>query len=397
MKTRWMAVLGVAAMVAGGCDSAGGSDYEGWPNNQAVQDDGAGELAFAGLALEQENGGLDLEDEVPSFDEWQAVDPAAFEEDELADVDAVDVADPELEPEVKDGKAVAFSLLAVWGHKNFTQDFGDPVDWSGSFSVSKGVMKVARVIAFEKGDSLVKDDDLRAVSFHSVTGPHHDGLLLRVVVPKAVLAEKPMLTIDAGPVQMALTLESLQDLQEVITVDAQGNRMVLVGVKHGLDAGCPKGLFGGYWKRISPKGGVFGGKWGGMGGEANGKAYGIWGTRKNGNRVFFGVYAGADGQKGLLAGHWQPFPEAGKGGTLVGHWIGKDGAIHGMVKGVYGGGEAQGDGKGSFQAVWKAACGPQAECKKDAAACAPAPKPDCLCDAAGDPSLCVCSDDTPVE
>lgn len=391
MKTRFWA-LGMAVMMAA-CEG-GGSDYEAWPT-QAVADDGEGELAFAGLALEAENGGLSMEDELPAFGDWEEIDPAAFADDAAAGVDAVEVADPEQEPELLDGKVAAYSLLAVWGHKNFTQG-GDPVDWSGSFSVSKGVVKAAKVIAFDPADALVKDGDLRAVTFVSHTLPHHDGLLLRVLVPKAALAGKPMLTIDAGPVQMALSVESLDGLQEVVTVDDQGNRMVLVGAKHGLDAGCPKGLLGGYWKRLSPKGGVFGGKWGSMGGEAHGKVIGIWGTRKSGERAFFGLYAGKDGKRGLLAGHWQPFPEEGKGGTLVGHWIGKGGAIEGGLKGVYGGGEAEGDGKGSFQAVWKAACGQKGECKKDGAACAPTPAPECQCDPAA-ADLCICADDTAVE
>lgn len=394
MKTRWMTALGIVAMALVGCEG-GAPETTTAEAPTLAQDDGAGELAFAGLALEQDNGGIDL-DAPPSAEDWEAMDPASFGEDELAELDGIDLPDPADEPGVKEGNAAAFSLFAVWGHKHLTKDFGEPTDWSGSFSVSAGAIKVARVIRFDKGDALVPDGDPRAVTFQSVTGPHHDGLLLRIVVPKAALADKAMLTIDAGPVQMALSLESLDGLQEVITVDELGNRMVLVGERHELDGACPKGLVGGYWKRLSPKGGVFGGKWMAVNGDADGKVYGIWGTRKNGKRVFFGVYASNGAPKGMIAGRWQAFPEAGAGGTMQGHWIGTDGAVHGMLKGVYGGGEAEGDGKGTFQAVWKEACGAKVVCE-DPAACGPAPKPDCLCDAAGDPSLCICADEAPVE
>lgn len=391
-----------------GCEGSLAPSGSAGDESQPGAETGTSDLAYAGLALEAENGGIDL-DSPPSFDAWAAEAGDELGEDPAADVDAPDMEDPEQEPGFAEGKVAVYHLLAVWGHKQFEKDFGDVVDWSGAVSVSKGKVQVERVIAFDpKGDHLVPDQDPRAVTFTSHTGPHHDGLVLRIVVP-AGAAEEPTVTFATAPLTATYAASELDGLQEVITVDDLENKVLFLGQKQSFDKPCPKGLVGGFWKRLNAKGGIFGGKWMAANGKVDGKLFGIWGKRNNGDRVFFGTYVSGDKAfKGILAGHWKPFPKGGAkqvhGGSFVGHWVGKGGGVDGMLKGLYGDGDEQSDGKGFFKGVWHAACGGEgkpAPCDGDLGDCAPDAAPECLCadePTDGDaPAMCVCADDTPIE
>jgi hypothetical protein len=287
--------------------------------------DEADEIA---AALEQENGGLDMDDEAPAFgldDDFVAADV----DDSVAYADAL-AEDTETVAMIDAPGAVAADLAILWGQLPPDLAPEDYVrDWSGRLSINRGGLIVRRTVRFEpETDRVLPRTDRTEVRFTSVTRPHNDGLLLTVVDPDP----------SAGP--LVLTYERddgashelvLADLLEgplVRDVGDDGDRIVAVALRRDRDP-CDHGFGRGRWHALRDHLGRMIGRIFDAAGEPIGHIRGAWGRRESGEQVFFGKYIDAEGRfRGIFGGHYRD-------GEMVGRWLtrgGEHGRLHGMYR-----------------------------------------------------------------
>jgi len=308
MKTR-LAPLLALALLGPGC--------------LAEEADEADEIASA---LEDDNGGLTMDDELPMFgadddfaaaalgDQVEYVDPMEQDESVAVMMDGPD--------------AVVARVQLLWGQ---LPPDGQPDlrNWSGRISINRGALLVRRTIAFDPvTDRILQRTDAQQVDFTSVTAPHVDGLVLVIVDPQPDSSEPLTLSyasIADGEVYTA-TLGAL--LAGPVVADlGDGNRMAGVALARPIDA-CDHGFLRGRWRAVAPGRGVF------MGGVADGEGApighvrGLYGRRLNGEQVFFGKYIDLDGHfRGIFGGHYQD-------GDFRGRWLTRAGE-HGVLGGEY--------------------------------------------------------------
>lgn len=300
-------------------------------------------------ALDTDDGAMSLENEAPFFADPAVRDLAEF------------VAAPQELQSAEDPSAPAanlrsYHLAIVWGHLPGANDTttADPdpvaVDWTGSVSVAKGAVGVARTLAFDARDSLVRDGSKRTVSFVSHTLPRVDGLYLHVVIP----ADAPQtLRFDTASLKTDIDLASLKD--EFVGGERLGdgrNGMVYGGYPD--VAGCARGLAFGRWVKARPGLGRFRGRVMDGGGDTIGHVRGVWGhAPKRDVNVFFGKYIGTDGDtRGLLGGTYG-------GGEAKGRWKAREagGAVDaGGVQIRYFDGYEKADGRGVWMGRWSEKC-----------------------------------------
>lgn len=278
-------------------------------------------------ALEEENGGLDMEDEAPLFGEPEAL-AAAEVASAVPFTDAM-AEDAETVAMLEQPGAVHGNVALIWGQlppDAAPEDYAR--DWSGRLSVNRGALIVRRTIRFEPAtDAILPRVDRTFVDFESVTRPFADGVVLTIVDP----------TPGAGPLTLtydladgsthAIDLASLLDGPEVREVDSQGDRIAAVALRN-ADA-CDHGFLRGRWRALRPGLGGLLGEVSDDDGALIGHVRGIWGQRQNGERVFFGKYIDADGAfRGIFAGHWAA-------GDFHGRWLvaaGERGRLDGMYR-----------------------------------------------------------------
>jgi hypothetical protein len=290
----------------------------------ACVDDGATDADTVAAALEQDNGGLDMEDEAPIFgadDELAAASieaSNAFTDDMAADGESLALAPG----------AVKASLVLVWGQ--LPPDLAPEEyarDWSGTLRVDRGAIIVRRTIAFENAtDRVLPRTDRTSVEFTSVTRPFNDGLVLTVVDPDPAAGPMTLTYELADGTSHSLVLSELLDGPVVVEVDDQGDKIAAIALRD-RDA-CDHGFVRGRWRALRPGLGGMIGVVHDADGTPNGHIRGIWGARRNGEQVFFGKYIAEDGTfRGLFAGHYAD-------GELRGRWLTR-GGDHGLVHGMY--------------------------------------------------------------
>lgn len=298
-----------------GCDTA------------APTDENADQIA---ADIEADTGNLDTSDEAPMFG-----DPLLFSDEGLDDVETdIDdsiAGDAEVvamrDAADSSDAAAAYDVLVAWGHADFTRDFGEPRDWSGTLRVNRGAIVVRRAIRFDRGDAILPRDDRTAVSFHSVTGPHHDGLRLLVLDPDPTSDQPLTLSYELGDVTHDVAIDTLLDGPESVDVDDLGNRVVAVAERHRLDP-CARGFMRGRWRQVRQHFGVLRGRIASADGELTGHMRGIYGVRRDGSHVFFGKAIGTDGSfRGLFAGRY-------RAGRFAGRWLNREGEF-GVLGGAY--------------------------------------------------------------
>ncbi len=314
-------------------------------------------------ALEQENGGLTMEDEAPAFG-----DPDAFRDvpeyepvdDELAD-------DPAIDEMRERPDAVQVNLIVEWGQIPGNPDNETPRNWSGVFHVNRGAMVVRRVIKFEeRTDELLSRPDRQHVPFTSVTLPHHDGLILTIIDPEPE-SDEPLVFSYASPFPRSddpdaptdenattdrptepqtivrVPVRDLVDGRVELLVDDAGNRMVAAAMARPLDI-CERGFLRGRWQKVEEGRGRFVGRVMNDDGEPVGHIRGIYGQRESGEQVFFGKFINREGEfRGIFKG------EHGDG-SFRGRWVHRAGE-HGVLGGAYREGDA-GSEAGHFVGRW---------------------------------------------
>lgn len=274
-------------------------------------------------AIEKANGGLSMDDEVPTFGNEALFQAAAIEGD-AAESDAMssEVSSMQAMPGVR-----VRNVLLLWGQLPADPEPTSVRDWSGRLELNRGGMLIRRRIAFEAltGDRILARTDRALIEFVSRTRPASDGLVLTVVDPAP--GTSPLtLTYTPADGSGARVLELRELADGPIVVDAgDGNRMVLSARDRDP---CDHGMMRGRWQSLGERGGVYLGVVADEDGTPIGHVRGFWGTRKNGDQVFFGKYIADDGQfRGILAGHFDD-------GRFQGRWITRAGE-HGKLHGVY--------------------------------------------------------------
>lgn len=290
--------------------------------------------ASIGAALEEENGGLSMEDEAPAF----GMDL------ELAELELLS-ADPVLpDPLETDARvlsmrsapdAVVYRVAIVWGQIPGDRTNDAPHDWSGALGTNRGAMLLRRAIAFEpETDRIIGRPDERSIAFTSVTLPHHDGLVVDIVDPDPASPDPIGLgysgdlpgELGSESPPLAIPLRALLDGPVELRADADGNRMIAVAQAMPVDV-CAHGFVMGRWHRVEEGRGVILGRVVDASGELVGHLRGIYGVRESGEQVFFAKYVGVDGTfRGILRGHYGE-------GHFEGRWVTRNGDIGGLAGG----------------------------------------------------------------
>ena len=275
--------------------------------------------------LELENGGLDTEDEAPSFGEVETFTAASIEAGAAVD----DTMDRDTEvAALRDRTDVQrLRVAAVWGRMPPSREEVTRTDWSGRIEVSRGAIVVRHRIGFEETtDRLMPRDTRTAVAFQSVTGPFADGLVLEVLAD----ADLGSITLSYVPNtgdRLDIALSDLLAGPLSTERDANGNRIVVTALRRDRDD-CDHGFMRGRWHALRPGLGGFRGIVTDADGAPIGHMRGIYGTRRNGEQVFFGKFINREGQfRGIFAGHYRD-------GSFVGRWLTRDGE-HGRLGGHY--------------------------------------------------------------
>ncbi len=365
-------IIAIALLIAGlGCQ------------NDSVAPDAA--LTEQGIDLDSPTGGLSTSDEAPAFGEPDMF--AAFSTEASFD-----------DPIEKCGRADSleargarfFEFRAIWGRladANVTNAVDPcPLDWSGTLHMEGGIIVIKKIIAFEANDSVSRVDS-STIAWVSHTGPHVDGIQVRLIVPSDSLfcgACIPALTLSTGPYSKTFTMAELLALDVVSPVDTCGNAISITSVL--TPPGCPHGQLMGAWKLTDLDSltsadslenggvvhGVFRGIWIGKGGRIGGHLRGVFGLNAAGEHVFFGKYIDLTGRfMGILRGkgglRGAPSLTGGNGngrdkgaeikrprGWFAGEWIDSNLNVQGRLRGRW---IASEEGKGFFHGIWGMRCG----------------------------------------
>lgn len=276
-------------------------------------------------ALEQANGGETTADEAPMFADEAAFDAAGIEAD-TAITDTM-ANDPGVTTIASAPGVASERVVIAWG-KLPADPNATARDWSGSLTISRGALVVSRTIGFEDAtDHLLPRTSKDTVAFTSVTKPFVDGLALRVLDPTPASADPLTLTYTPANGGTSYTLDLAQLATGPLVVDAGDGSKIVAAALHDKD-GCEHGFMRGRWHQLLPDLGVYRGLVVAPDGAVIGHVRGIYGQRKNGDKVLFGKFIDDAGHfKGILAGTYG-------GGDFDAKWIAKDGD-HGIVKGKY--------------------------------------------------------------
>lgn len=335
-----------------------------------VGDTGQGdpaEVAAVQEALELDDGGFDTADAAPMFGEEAAFAEAGLDLEDPAIGDPIAAYGPDGAPAPDADEARAINVLVLWGQLRVDRDVESPRRWDGDVATTVGGLVLRRAIRFEDPtDAVLPRTDPQSIAFTSVTGPHHDGLLVSLVPPR--LPEDGALPPEGEP-ELTISLAGLEDIvittaqlaegyRTAIPVDDERNFVVVTTLPNHP---CPDGVLAGIWRHVGRGYGTFRGRWMGEGGELRGHVQGLWGTNRAGRQIFFGKYIGNAGEfRGLLRGVWGD-------GAFTGVFVDRDGAYRGGLRGDYGMIDAAVPGDGLFGGHWVEACeaegcGPDGEC-----------------------------------
>ncbi len=298
--------------------------------NGCALEDNAPDAAEIAAELEKENGGLDMEDEVPLF-----ASDADFSDDALAISDVPVTDDMEQNEEVAaylemaDGPdAELYQTTVIWGR--FPGDLENEVayNWSGTLSVNRGAIIIRSVLAFDGLDRLEPRVDPRVVAFRSATRPHRDGLRLSIVDPDPRSEEPLVLRYrNMSGEEFTARMDDLRERPRSREMDEAGNRIVAFSLRRPVDV-CAHGFVGGLWHKVAEGRGRILGRVVNGTGDVIGHVRGIYGQRRSGDRVFFAKYIDRDGRfMGILRGTYGD-------GEFAGRWLHREGD-RGAVGGEY--------------------------------------------------------------
>lgn len=371
-----------------GCDSGSGPAAPGTPV--------AGELN-----LDDEYGGLTMDDEAPAFGQ-----PGAFADELLAeDTEYTDKYDTDHEVSgIRNSRGTrVYTLRISWGKLIRLRDDDSTgcryqemaYNWDGALSVDRGAILLKKTILFENGDYIHKRSDRRTLEWSSTTGPHYDGILVQIIDPPASRpdssgnADTPpeaapnTLTFKTRLYSRTFTMDELARISEVIPIDRCGTAVSFNGFLVS-DRPCPRGFLAGIWKPLPADSipeppvppdslsyaasdstggageirGHFYGNWIQANGALAGHLRGVYGVNSEGRRVFFGKYIDLTGRfRGILRGTYGAMSEAmyaDTAGYFGGEWIDRRGTVTGYLDGHWVSGRRW--DRGMFHGKWWTDC-----------------------------------------
>lgn len=281
------------------------------------------EVAAIAEALELQDGGLTMTDELPMFGDTELFDAADIAPEDMVE-DAFETDDAVMTM-LQLPDAVVFHTAVLWGQLPPDPSVTTPRNWSGAISVNRGAIIVRRTIRFEgPTDNLLPRNDPRVVPFTSATLPHHDGLRFDVIDPTPESPEPLVVTyVDHNNKVFEVPMAVLVNGPESQVVDGLGNRVAGVALPQLVDL-CQHGMLGGRWHKRAEGRGNFVGVVANPLGDPIGHMLGIYGVRQNGDKVFFGKYINANGQfRGIFAGRYGE-------GHFAGRWKHASGDVGGL-------------------------------------------------------------------
>jgi hypothetical protein len=288
----------------------------------------------------------------------------AFGSEVFAEAFGVGVEGPEMaaevaaEPEIASiapERAPIYHVMALWGRLRPNQNAWSRLRWNPALRVAEGdVVRVRRSIFFEPGDVVHPQEVRSIVEMSSITGPHVDGVIAQVALPRPILEATPttvaplpraFLAFESTPFSVTIPAGKLDELGFMEIIDDVGNGVMLTAVRR-MPSPCAVGFMAGRWARTSNTGGVFGGVWQQTNGRREGYVVGRWGVTATGEQRFRGKVVNLQGEfLAYMSGGYDD-------GEYKGELHGRGGAVLGHVRGRYSGE----DGHGVFQGVWRQAC-----------------------------------------
>ena len=276
-------------------------------------------LTFGGCSVSStEATETDVVVDAGEFGEFKANnEEPAFGDPEIAEMltEETDFADPVADmPEIveaeNDEATDIYCLRMVWGNLEGDSGVAELTDWSGSLTLTRGGIVVARLIRFEPRQDYILPryndsgvfvpEQLRWVS---KTSWHFDGLVTRILIPPSVTDEVVMLTFESEQLSITFPFYELAELDTLINIGF-GNAISFQATQY-QPQGHLYGTLSGRWGRDEEGNGIFYGLWFNAAGTIGGTVRGRYGTDSTGNNIFVGKYinnAGSFG--GLLKGSW---------------------------------------------------------------------------------------------
>lgn len=274
--------------------------------------------------LVDEFGGYRATSEQPGFG-----DDELLADDELeVEVNDPLLGSPEITALTSDPESGLFHLRIVWGQIPLDTTATDPIDWSGSLTITRGAEIVRRLIRFEEGqDYLVERTERKLIEWVSQTTIHNDGIAVDLFVPPPILIldstevvdindegdttitwvvdtldpEPVMVTFETGPYSRTFTLAELAALDTIVELD-NGAKVAF----HALQVfrvPCPGGFVIGGWGYDDQGQGRFRGRWMSERGDIIGWLNGHFGQNEEEQNVLFGKWINRNGDcEGFMRG-----------------------------------------------------------------------------------------------
>ena len=298
ITTLWPVLLIlVAALWVGGCSES--------PTNVNETDS---------TNLVDDFGGYNIGPEEPGFG-----DDDLMADDELeVEVDDPLLSSPEITALTSDPESGLFHLRVIWGQIPLDTTATDPIDWSGSLTISRGAEVLRRLIRFEPvQDYPLERTDPQLIEWVSQTTIHNDGIAVDLFVPPPqptldsageIIDTLPLdpvtVTFETGPYSRTFTLPELAALDTIVELDS--------GAKVAFHAiwvprvPCPGGFVTGGWGYDEEGQGRFRGRWMSYRGDILGWLNGHFGQDDDGANVLFGKWINRNGDcKGFIKGTYE--------------------------------------------------------------------------------------------
>lgn len=317
----------------------------------------------SGLNLSEEFGGYLAADEAVGFADSDLL----AEEAENKEFNDPIKLSPRYDSLIYNRDAGFYHLRAVWGQLRFDPDVQDITDWSGSITVSRGMIVIKRAIRFEPGqDYILPRVQRNLVEWVSKTTVHNDGIAVDILVPPLRPHDDPgddtvRVTIQAGEYSRTFTLIELRELDTVVYFD-NSNGIALHAFRINQQH-CKVGFLAGRWGVDDEGRNRFRGVWMYEDGRTKGFLRGHFGVNDEGRKLFFGKLIGFHGEfVAFLRGTFGYRPDetdgeiadGNAGGWFTGHIINADRIEIGVMRGRFHS-SWEHDG-GFFQGGWRLHC-----------------------------------------
>jgi hypothetical protein len=300
------------------------------------------------IDLDDQFGGLEADDEQPAFG-----DPELEAEDDAEITYNDDVAqDLTVMRWESDTGTLLYALTIRWGRLDPSRNLGSgdsSRDWIGRLEVSEGAIRILSLLSWEfSEDEILERVERNLIEWEAHTNNGMDGLRVLIIVPVEEGEDQPEnveVTFVSEPVRRVFSLSELEDYQEVVDVDSDGNQISLRAFR-ALAYADARGWTSGRWIYDEEQEiGTFAGRWvvrdpagGRIGYTSGGYVRGHYGVSSEGEQVFFGKVIDRSGRfQGFLRGNWALLTEGEhrRAGTFSGQFLTRNGDARGIVRGTW--------------------------------------------------------------